>query len=187
MPVGCEMNYVIFRKASLCQARDRLLLSDDSFALTVVNQLLSSEHADDYLSVIEDMVGFSDAEVEFWEKRLGLIGKLGYENIDFYIPDRETPICRWLEFANLRERAEADCERKPFIWDGYRYVGDPSRKVNVGATEGFVKKRCEDFPEKAQKIDMESYLDFNWDYARSVGIEPPSWFDDFRLRKLKTG
>lgn len=185
MPVGCEMNYVIFKKTALFLARDRLLSSSDSFALTVVNQLLNSDHSDDYLVVIEDMVGFSNADVELWEKRLGLIGKLGYESIDFYIPDRETPICRWLEFANLRERAERDGERKPFIWDGYRHVGDPSRMVRLGITEGFANKKCEDFPLEAKKIDMESYLDFNWDYARSVGIEPPTWYDDFRLGKLK--
>lgn len=182
MPVACEMNYVILRKDAINKAKERVAAKGDLEAVRIAEELLSIEHADRYLVVIETMAGIGEDECEFWEKRLGLIGKIGYEAIDYYMPDPEVPICRWLEFSRLYEPKRLAVNRMRVMYDGYRFLGDSSREVNTGGTVEFPKVPCEDFPEVGEKIDMSRYDHINFgDF-----MKPPSWYTDYKSGLLKS-
>lgn len=183
MPIGCEMNYVIFRKDRLKKVEALLRSSRDEEAAEIASNLLQSEITDDYLVAIESMVPFSEMDFDCWQNRLGLIRNNGYKSIDFYIPDIEVPICEWLEFSVLREKTGKEGTVGSIIWDGYRFVGDKSLSVCVGHTPEFPKKLPQEFPEIGQKINMSSYEHFNWEYAEKQGFKMPSWIKALQVNK----
>lgn len=172
MPIGVEYNYVIFRRDSLLKAEQRLRDRGDFDVLLCVQNLLSSPLSDSYLVADESMVPFEDVDFLFWTERLGLTYQSGLSAIDFYLPDINVPDCDWLEFSTIREYSNPGSKEGPIIWDGYRFLGDVSRVVAVGATEDFPKKTPELFPEKGILVNREMYNDI--DFAM-LGKDIPGW------------
>ncbi len=173
MPLGCEYHYVIFRKDSLQSSKARLECATDGKALAFLNALLAHSHADGHLVALQDEgAGFSSKDLDFWEGPLGLKWNDGYESVDFYIPNIEVPICRWLEFSLVRAIDNGSPRWHTVAWDTYRFVGDESRQVTVdysGPVQPYVPGN---FPVCGEVIDTRRYDDLNFE----VIDKKPSWY-----------
>ena len=80
----------------------------------------------------------------------------------FYFSSVECPRATWLEQALVYDIPESTSQRSLPIWDGYRFVGDKSRRVQVNDLR---RRNPTDFPQTAKTIGPENLEGINWDYV----------------------
>ena len=162
MPIGLEMNYVVFRKDRLEVVRAAALERNDAEVVEYINNMKLCGVQDHYLVGLESMVPFEDAELVMWTERLGLTWYENDDCVDFYFSSFECPRATWLEQALVYDIPESTSQRSLPIWDGYRFVGDKSRRVQVN---DLLIRNPADFPQVAKTVGPENLEGINWDYV----------------------
>jgi len=104
MPIGLSMNYVVFRKVRLEQARAAALDRKDAEAAKYVDNLILSGIQDEHLVGSESMAPFEDEDLVMWTERLGLTWHANDDCVDFYLPSVECPRATWLEHDLINEQ-----------------------------------------------------------------------------------
>lgn len=169
MPIGLSMNYVVFRKVSLEQARAAALTRNDAEAMEYVDNLILSGIQDEHLVGSESMAPFEDSDLAMWTARLGLTWHANNDCVDFYLPSVECPRATWLEHELINDQP-VNADKKPMpIWDGFRLVGDKSQRVQV---DDLCTRRPVDFPKKASTVGPENFVGLDWD---AVVEMTPDW------------
>ena len=84
MPIGLEMNYVVFRKDRLEVARAAAFERNDAEVVEYIDNMKLGGVQDEYLVGLESMVPFEDAELVMWTERLGLTWYEKDDCVDFY-------------------------------------------------------------------------------------------------------
>jgi hypothetical protein len=163
------MNYVVFKKASLEQARAAALARNDVEAVEYVDNLMLTGIRDEHLVGAESMSPFEDVDLTMWTKRLELTWYANDECVDFYLPSAECPRATWLEQALVYDQP-VNADKKPMpIWDGFRLVGDKSRRMQV---DDLCTRRPVDFPVEAVTVGPENFEGLDWD---SIVEKSPEW------------
>jgi hypothetical protein len=173
MPVGCEYNYVVFRKQSLILARQNLETSSDRESKEWLEAMLKHRHSDSYLVALQDEgSGFDLNDLHHWEDALGLKWNDGYESVDFFIPNDEVSICPWLEFSLVRAINNFTPHCHLVAWDTYRHIEDNSRLVIVDFTGPEEPYTPDFFPLFGEPIDTSRYDGLNFEMME----RKPSWY-----------
>ena len=162
MPIGLEMNYVVFRKDRLEVVRAAAFERNDAEAVEYIDNMKLGGVQDQYLVGLESMVPFEDAELVMWTERLGLTWYEKNDCVDFYFSSMECPRATWLEEALIYDIPVSTSQRSRPIWDGYRLVGDKSRSVQVN---DLYTRKPADFPQVAKTVGPENLEGINWDFV----------------------
>jgi hypothetical protein len=172
MPIGLSMNYVVFKKARLEQARAAALARNDVEAAEYVGNLILTGIRDEHLVGAESMSPFEDADLTMWTKRLELTWYANDDCVDFYLPSAECARATWLEQALINDMP-TNANKTPMpIWDGFRLVGDKSRCVQV---DDLCTRRPVDFPKKAATVGPENFEGLDWDVLLKTSPEWAKW------------
>jgi len=165
MPIGLEMNYVVFRKDRLEVARAAAFERNDAEVVEYIDNMKLCGVQDHYLVGLESMVPFEDSELVMWTERLGLTWYENDDCVDFYFSSVECPRATWLEQALVYDIPESTSQRSLPIWDGYRFVGDKSRRVQVN---DLLIRNPADFPQVAKTVGPENLDGMNWDFVFEI-------------------
>lgn len=162
MPIGLEMNYVVFRKDRLEVVRVAAFERNDAEVVVYIDNMKLGGVQDQYLVGLESMVPFEDAELVMWTERLGLTWYEKDDCVDFYFSSIECPRATWLETALVYDIPSSTIQRSRPIWDGYRLVGDKSQRVQVN---DLYTRNPADFPDMAKTVGPENLDGMNWDFV----------------------
>jgi hypothetical protein len=162
MPIGLEMNYVVFRKDRLEVARAAAFERNDAEVVEYIDNMKLGGVQDEYLVGLESMVPFEDAELVMWTERLGLTWYENDDCVDFYFSSVECPRATWLEETLVYDIPASTSQRSHPIWDGYRLVGDKSRVVQINDLS---ERKPADFPQTAKTVGPENLEGINWDFV----------------------
>ena len=160
MPIGLVMNYVVFRKDRLEEARACALERNDAEVVKHTDNMMLSGVQDQYLVGLESMSPFEDVDLVMWTERLGLTWHQHDDCVDFYFPSIDYPRATWLEEALVYDIPASTSQRSLPIWDSYRLVGDKSRRVQV---DDLCTRKPLDFPQAAKTVGPENFEGINWD------------------------
>ena len=162
MPIGLVMNYVVFRKDRLEEARACALERNDAEVAKYIDNMMLGGVQDQYLVGLESMSPFDDIDLAMWTERLGLTWHQQDDCVDFYFPSIDYPRATWLEEALVYDMPASTSQRSLPIWDGYRLVGDKSLRVQV---DDLCTRKPEDFPQLAKTVGPENFEAINWDFV----------------------
>ena len=162
MPIGLEMNYVVFRKDRLEVARAVAFERNDAEVVEYIDNMKLGGVQDPYLVGLESMSPFEDVDLVMWTERLGLTWHEQDDCVDFYFPSIDYPRATWLEEALVYDMPASTSQRSLPIWDGYRLVGDKSLRVQV---DDLCTRKPEDFPQLAKTVGPENFEAINWDFV----------------------
>jgi len=160
MPIGLTMNYVVFRKDRLEEARACALERNDAEVVGYIDNMLLGGVQDQYLVGLESMSPFEDVELIMWTERLGLTWHEKDDCVDFFFPSIDYPRATWLEEALVYDIPASTNHRSMPIWDGYRLVGDKSRSIQV---DDLCTRKPEFFPQVAKTLGPENFEGIDWD------------------------
>lgn len=172
MPIGLTMNYVVFRKDRLEAVRMAALERHDSGAAEYVDNIKLNGVQDERLIGLESMVPFEDEDLAIWTERLGLIWHANEDCVDFYFPSVECPRATWLEEALICDMPANASQKSMPIYDGFRFVGDVSRKVKINRLN---TRMPVDFPEMALTVGPENFVGIDWDALLETSPEWAKW------------
>ena len=169
MPIGLVMNYVVFRKDRLEEARACALERNDAEVVKHIDNMMLSGVQDQYLVGLESMSPFEDVDLVMWTERLGLTWHQHDDCVDFYFPSIDYPRATWLEEALVYDIPASTSQRSLPIWDGYRLVGEKSRRVQV---DDLCTRKPLDFPQAAKTVGPENFEGINWNVVLEMF---PKW------------
>jgi len=124
MPLGFSHFPVVIRKQALL---DRLaLLPPSALEIAIINRLLASKFADDYLVGLDDMASEDDTTLTLLTV-LGLAWHMDGDCIDYFM----WGACNasWLEYECIPEQFTSGNNQPSGFWHTYRHVDDKSTKL----------------------------------------------------------
>lgn len=172
MPIGLAMNYVVFRKDRLEEARAVALARNEFEVVEYIDNIKLGGVQDQYLVGLESMGPFEDADLTMWTERLGLTWHANDDCVDFYLPSVECPRATWLEQALINDKPTNTGKKPMPIWDGFRLVGDNSRRIQV---VDLWTRMPVDFPETAPTVGPENFVGLDWNAVVEMTPEWAKW------------